>query len=239
MDLYSILWSIAFGICPQRPSHSLFFAGQQMPIEARMGGIFAGFVIGTAYIAAIGRGRAWRMPDRATTLILLAMVAWMGFDGLNAFLYDLQLPHIYAPALSVRLATGLLAGLATAGFVVPAFNSSVWQTGLDTPPLSTGWHLLGSVAILALYWAAGLSGWPALFLLVSIPAVLGVPLLLLALAVMIVASVTRKTNCAMNVRQLLPLLFAGLVLLVIGLAVSSAIRYALFGPGPIAMPGMP
>jgi uncharacterized membrane protein len=40
MTLVSVLWAIAFDICPQRPSHSLFLGGQQMPIEARMAGIF-------------------------------------------------------------------------------------------------------------------------------------------------------------------------------------------------------
>src|SRR5690242_8144755 len=33
------------GVCPQRPAHSYFFDGQQMPLEARMVGIFAGFLL--------------------------------------------------------------------------------------------------------------------------------------------------------------------------------------------------
>ena len=60
----SILWAIAFGICPQRPGHSLFLGGQQMPIEARMAGMFGGFVLAAAYGWAAGRGRALRLPGR-------------------------------------------------------------------------------------------------------------------------------------------------------------------------------
>ena len=51
MNLMSVLWAIAFGICPQRPSQSLFLGGQQMPIEARMAGMFGGFLIGAAYFS--------------------------------------------------------------------------------------------------------------------------------------------------------------------------------------------
>ncbi|MGH2521593.1 MAG: DUF2085 domain-containing protein, partial [Anaerolineales bacterium] len=123
----TFLWAIAFGICPQRPSHSLFFGGQPMPIEARMGGMFGGFLIGAAYFIAIGRGRAWRFPGRVVTTTLAGFIALMGVDGLNAFLFDLHLPHLYAPWLPLRLATGLLAGLAFAGFMVPAFNATVWH----------------------------------------------------------------------------------------------------------------
>ena len=30
-SMYDKLWAIAYGICPQRPGHSLFFGGVQMP----------------------------------------------------------------------------------------------------------------------------------------------------------------------------------------------------------------
>ena len=81
MTLLSVLWAIAFGICPQRPGHSLFLGGRQMPIEARMAGIFGGCVIGAAYFWALGRGRAMRLPGRAMTIMLMGFVALMGVDA--------------------------------------------------------------------------------------------------------------------------------------------------------------
>lgn len=57
-SLYDKLWGIAYGICPQRPGHSLFFGGVQMPIEAREGGMYAGFLLGLVYLAVIGRSKA-------------------------------------------------------------------------------------------------------------------------------------------------------------------------------------
>jgi uncharacterized membrane protein len=85
MTFMNLLWAIAFGICPQRPSHSLFFAGQQMPIEARMAGIFGGFVLTTLIIIGQGRGRAWNTPGRVATLVLLGFIALLGLDGSTPF----------------------------------------------------------------------------------------------------------------------------------------------------------
>ena len=51
--------------------------------------LIARFVIIIACIAdAIGRGRAWRMPDSGMTIVLVVFVALMGMDGANALLYD-------------------------------------------------------------------------------------------------------------------------------------------------------
>lgn len=52
-------------------------------------------------------------------LTLLMGLSVMVFDGLNALLFDLGLPHAYAPDLRVRLATGVLAGIAMAFALVP------------------------------------------------------------------------------------------------------------------------
>src|SRR5258708_6588162 len=117
MTLIALLCAIAFSICPHRPSHSLFLGGEQMPIEARMAGMFAGFLVGAAYISARGRGRAMRLPGRGMTLLLLGFGALLGADGLNALFFDLGLPHLYTPYNPIRLATGLLTGIAMAAFL--------------------------------------------------------------------------------------------------------------------------
>jgi uncharacterized membrane protein len=233
MPLLTLLWAIAFGICPQRPSHSLFFGGTQMPIEARMGGIFAGFVLTAMTLGAMGRWRAWQTPSRGWTLVLVGLVLLMGLDGGNAFLFDLGQPHLYTPALPLRLATGLLAGLATAAFVVPAFNSTIWDTGPWITPLAHPAHFLAVLAPVGLYLAGGLSGWPALLYPLSIVAVLGVPILLGALGTVLFASFTGRANRATNWRTALPVMLGGLLLAGLLLGVFSVIRLALFGPGPM------
>jgi len=236
MSLMSLLWAIAFGICPQRSSHSLFLGGQQMPIEARMAGMFGGFVIGAAYFAAMGRGRAWRTPSTRMAIILVGFVALMGIDGVNAFLYDVRLPHLYAPNLYLRLGTGLLTGLTFAGFVVPAFNSTVWETGLEVSPLTNARDLFVALGLEAVYFVAAISGAGVLLYPVSLIAVLGVPLLIGMLCTIIVTSVLGRSNRAARRFDLLPMVLGGLALAVVALGAMSAVRLALFGPGPLDLP---
>jgi uncharacterized membrane protein len=236
MTLLSILWAIAYGICPQRPSHSLFLGGQQMPIEARMAGMFGGFVIGSAYFWALRRGRAMRLPDGAMMATLIGFVALMGVDGTNAFLFDLRLPHLYAPNLLLRLGTGLLTGFAFASTVVPAFNGTVWAAGPDISPIGNVWHLLGGLLLEVLYFGAAISGAGLFLYPVSLLAVLGIPILLAMLGAVVVAILTRRENRAARAIDLIPLVLSGLAMGAIVLAIMSGARYLLFGLGPLELP---
>jgi len=238
MTLLSVLWAIAFGICPQRPGHSLFLGGQQMPIEARMAGIFGGFVIGAAYFWALGRGRAMRLPGRAMTITLIGFIALMGADGINALLFDLRLPHLYIPNLLLRLGTGLLTGLAFAGFVVPAFNSTVWASSPDISPLSHVRHLFGGLLLEALYFIVAISGAGIFLYPVSLIAVLGVPLVLGMIGSIVIATlrVSRQEKRATRAADLIPLMLGGLMVAAIMLGIMSGLRYILFGPGPLELP---
>jgi hypothetical protein len=210
-----------------------------MPIEARMGGVFAGFVIGAAVITLSGHARAWRLPDRKVSAVLLAFVASMGLDGVNASLYDLRLPHLYTPLLPLRLASGLLAGLAAAAYAVPAFNETVWAQGEETTALSGIRPLLAGLGLAAAYFGLGLWGARALLYPLSLVAVLGVPLLLGTLATVIVTAATRRSGQAVHWTDVIPLVLGGLALAALFLTLSSLARYTLFGPGPLELPGAP
>lgn len=236
MTVMSILWAIAFGICPQRPSHSLFLGGQQMPIEARMAGMFGGFIIGVGYFVALGRGRAWRTPGMWMSILLVGFLAVMGLDGLNALLFDLRLPHLYPPNLPLRLGTGLLTGLAGAAFLLPAFNSTVWQTGLERSPLASVRDLVIALTLEALYFAAAFSGQSALLYPVSLIAVLGVPLVIGMTGSIVWVSVSGKTNQAGRLTQVIAPAVGGLMLAALLLGLMSAVRFALFGLGSMEMP---
>src|SRR5512136_1045914 len=135
------LFAIAYGICPQRPAHSLFFGGQQMSIEARMFGMFGGAAAAALYLAARGRGKATDFPQPGILAMLIGFVAWMGLDGMNALLFDLRLPHLYTPSLTLRLGTGLLTGLSIGVVIVPAFNQTIWSpTVARKVPVLAGWR---------------------------------------------------------------------------------------------------
>ncbi|MGH2524436.1 MAG: DUF2085 domain-containing protein, partial [Anaerolineales bacterium] len=236
MTLMSLLWAIAFGICPQRPSHTLFLGGQPMPIEARMAGMFGGFLLGAAYFWAVGRGRALRLPGRAMTVTLIGFIVLLGADGSNALFFDLRLPHLYTPYNPLRLATGLLTGLAFAGFVIPAFNSTIWRTGLDASPLTSIRDLVCGLVLEAVYFVTALSGAKVLLIPVSLIAVLGVPVLMGMIGTVILALVTKRANQATHVTDVLPLALGGLMMAAGMLAMTGGLRYALFGAGPLELP---
>jgi uncharacterized membrane protein len=161
------LMAVMSGICPQRPSHSYTLGGVQLPLEARMMGIFGGFTIGLVELTTHGRRRMHRYPRLAVSLALLLGLGLMAFDGSNAFFFDLHWPHAYAPDLRLRLLTGVLAGLAMAFFLAPGLGQAAPLEAASTGALGwrdVGWAALGS-ALFALLVA---SGWGILLVPLSL-----------------------------------------------------------------------
>jgi uncharacterized membrane protein len=145
-----LLYYLLSGICAQRPDHTIAVGGHLLPLEARMGGIFAGFCIGLLYAVLLGRARSWLLPGGVVALLLLAGVAVMGLDGLNAYLFDIHRPHLYTPSLAVRLATGLLAGFGLAAFAIPVMAAAIWKEGDEAAPVEGVADLAVGYAVLAL-----------------------------------------------------------------------------------------
>ena len=124
------------GVCGLRPSHSYFAAGVQLPMEARMVGIFAGFSLTLIPLLLLRRTNARRLGSRVSVAVLTLFFASMVFDGVNSTLYEFGYPHLYTPNNPLRLLTGLLSGVAVAPFLtwfvgsvaVPAGNRSAITT---------------------------------------------------------------------------------------------------------------
>jgi hypothetical protein len=85
-----------------------------------MGGIFLGVLCALALLAFFGRLRAARSPQGWLGFACWTLVTLTALDGLNAFLFDDQLPHLYAPSTLARLLTDLGAGLASASSPRPS-----------------------------------------------------------------------------------------------------------------------
>jgi hypothetical protein len=157
----------------------------------------------------------------------------MGLDGLNAVAYDLYLPTPYDPRLGLRLGTGLLTGLAMAGFLLPVFNETM---GLQSKPIASiaGWRDLGLAILLIIFFSmVGLSGWEPLLYPVSIMAAAGQIILMVGLVTMLAALVLRRDGRVSGFTELSQLILIGLVVVTIVLGTTSAVRYGLFGPGPM------
>jgi len=172
------LAALMYGVCPQRPSHSYTLGGVQLPLEARLTGIFGGIIVGVGELATIGRSRLLHWPRPPVILATLFGFGVMALDGFNAVFYDLGWPHAYAPDLRLRLATGILAGVALAFALVPALVQATPPTSADGAVpgwRDLGWTLLGGGGFAALVT----SGWGPLLSPVALLSSGGVVLTLL------------------------------------------------------------
>lgn len=205
------------GLCAQRPSHSLYLGGEALPFDARMTGIYGGFLVTAGYLMARGRLRAFRLPPIRVMALLALFVAALALDGTNSLLIDLGLPHPYAPDNRLRVATGLLTGIALATILCFVVATTLWREGeWDRAPIG-GMRELAAVTALQMPLAvAVVSGAGVLFgplamaLVVSAVAVVG------ALALVVVVLVARRDRSFGSVGQLqVPLTGALLLALVV------------------------
>jgi len=223
------LRALCFGISPQRPSHSFFLAGAQLPLEARMTGIFGGFLLTWGVLVALGRGRAAQLPPAPLLVALAGFIGLMGLDGANAFLYDLGLPHLYAPDNRLRLATGLLAGVAIAAIVWPIFNFTFWKNGEDQPSLARPGELLGALAVCIPLFAVVVLGFDLALYPVALLSVAGMAGLVTLLNLIVVLVVTRREGRATSLWDVLPSVPMALILAAAELGALSLLRFMVFG----------
>jgi len=117
------------GLCAQRSSHSLQIGGTTLPMDARMTGIYLGAAAAIVWLLAARRLRATGTPSVPVLVLLASFVVALAVDGLNALFVDLRMPTLYEPSNFVRIATGVLAGIALGVALGYLFASSVWANG--------------------------------------------------------------------------------------------------------------
>ena len=126
-DVDSKLRLALSGLCAQRPGHSFFVDGAPLPLEARMLGIFAGFAGSVAVSWLAGGWRRSGLPRGFSAVAVALMIGALAVDGLNALVYDQGMPHLYVPSNELRLATGLLCGIALAVLIAPVVSWAFWR----------------------------------------------------------------------------------------------------------------
>jgi uncharacterized membrane protein len=153
------------GLCAQQPTHSFWFGDSRLPFDARMTGIYGGFLIVGIYLLA--RGRLYRSgaPPASLLIILAGFVAIMGVDGVNSTLNDFGLPYVYEPSNHLRFVTGAMTGTALAVFIWMLAGGVLWSPAVSSPrPVMSGWKELVPIAVLiAMFWALLQINAPILF----------------------------------------------------------------------------
>ncbi|MBI3742376.1 MAG: DUF2085 domain-containing protein [Chloroflexi bacterium] len=208
----------------------------KLPIEARDGGIYQGFLLTWLYLGAIKRARAKSLPRAWILIALMLFVVAMAADGVNALLYDLQfynglenIPHLYVPTLQLRLVTGLTTGIAFAGILLPIANYFLWRADDARPLFENAKHFLGALAVGGIFGLLVNSEMGLFYYPIAIFSAASVVSLLSIINAVFLLSVFGKTAYATTWRAALNPLAAGACATVIELAALSLMRYTLLG----------
>lgn len=210
----------------------------KLPLEARDLGMYVGFIAVWVYLSSIGRGRARGMPPWQITATLVIFIGVMGFDGINAFAYDLHqkipaLPYLYEPRLQLRLATGLLTGIAFAGILTPVVNYALWRQD-DHRPIIANWkHLAGALGVVAIVYIINESHLGLFLYPLAIITSASVPILVGLINMVFLLSIFRREGNALTWRDALNPFAAGVAFALIELGILSLLRYAILGTAPI------
>ncbi|MFN8481753.1 MAG: DUF2085 domain-containing protein [Anaerolineae bacterium] len=221
--------ALGFGLDPQRPHHSFIFDGEPMPVEARKVGIYGGFALAVAWLAWRAP-RAERLARPAGYIVAVMGIVVMGFDGFNAFFYDLGLPHFYAPRLDLRLGTGLLAGLGMAALLWPIWGASAWAL----PRSAVHWRdFVGPVVLSALVFAALVTGQAWLAPLIALVATLGLVAIVGMLNAIPLLVIGKREATAVTGWDVVDVVALAAWLAVLELLILAGMRYALIGTTPL------
>jgi uncharacterized membrane protein len=119
--------ALMHGICAQTPSHTLLMGDGRLPFDARMTGIYLGFIVAFGSLLLFGRHRYAGFLSPGSLVAVLAIAGTMALDGFNSLFTDLQLPTLYQPDNRLRLFTGMGAGVGLAVMLTMLLGMSLWR----------------------------------------------------------------------------------------------------------------
>ncbi len=151
------------GICAQRPSHTLQFGDGLLPFDARMTGIYAGFLSTFVLLIMQGRHRNAGLPTLSAGAMLLLLLATMAVDGFNSLFTDVGFATPYRPRNEMRLLTGAAAGVGLATMLCMLLGQTIWRRPRMGQRIVSRWWeplslLCGCLPVVAVL----LSGWSPL-----------------------------------------------------------------------------
>ena len=199
------------GICAQFASHSFYPGGQRLPLCARNTGIYLGFVVTLTTLYGKGRVRAQHLPRWPLLVVLVGGVSALAIDGINSFLLDMGLQHLYQPNNLLRLATGLVTGLAMALLLLPMLNRLLWRGYTEMRSVTSWQELLHYVPLLVACFFVVASQNALILYPIALLSTGGVLIAVGSLNLIVLVGVSRRDETFERFRELLP--FLGIALL--------------------------
>jgi hypothetical protein len=160
---------------------------------------------------------------------VLGLACWLlivltGLDGVNAFLFDGNLPHLYSPTTALRLLSGLGAGLGVGLMAIPVVSSLVWSRTSDEASIEDPIELLAGLALVGLVGGLILAGVAVLFWPIALAMLVGVLVAFDVANLYLLVLATRRPHLAETLADLRGGLIGSLGLALLELAGLSALR---------------
>ncbi len=222
-------WS-GYALCHRITARSFTINGRQFPLCARCTGMYLGAALTILALFLAGRSRWVLLPRRTLFLVLLALIALMGIDGINSYSHFFpNAPHLYEPQNWLRLVTGMGTGITLGVIVFAAVAQALWRNPRFSP-LIRNWRELAGLLLLALV-AAGLvfSNKPALLYVLALASTGGLLFVVTALNTAVVLVLLRRDGKAETWSQAVLPLLAGFILAILELSTISALRLTMTG----------
>jgi uncharacterized membrane protein len=222
--------AVGYAICHRISVRSFFIGEIQMPLCARCTGIYLGVVVGVAILIGAGRWRSGNLPPTRVIAAVVLFIGVMGVDGVNSYLTLIPgLPYVYQPQNWLRLATGILAGVAVSGLIFPVFNSTLWKDWQATPGVRSLRELFGILLVAMALAGMILSNIPILLFPLALISSGGVLLLMTLTNSVIFMLATRTENRARSWREAVIPLAAGLTIALTLIFLIDVLRYTFTG----------
>lgn len=226
-----LLWSMG-GVCNLRPSHSYFAGDIQLPLEARMIGIYGGFMVTVPLLLGLGRWGTRRLGNPVTIGVLVVMFGSMAFDGVNSTLMEMKLPHLYTTTNPIRLVTGLLSGIALAPFMVWLASIVLFPQAPrgNRPVVRSPWELALPIAVNTVFGVLIMREIPWLYYPLALLGVGGIVTSLAGAVLLAIVTLSNLDRRISHVRQLVAPASLALILTFVTLASIAALRWSTVGP---------
>jgi uncharacterized membrane protein len=216
---------IGFAVCHRIAERSFILDVRQLPLCARCTGTFLGAMLGLAVILVVGRRRASHLPPVPVLGLLLVFIGLWAFDGLNSYLGLFPgAPQLYQPQNWLRLATGLLEGLALMVLVLPILNFTLWRDPKREPVIRSLTEILAILPLVGLLILVIQAQIDVLLYPLAIASSLGVVILLTMINTILVVVVLRREGSAQSWRQLVVPITAGLALAILQISALGLLR---------------
>jgi uncharacterized membrane protein len=222
--------AIGYAVCHRIDLRSFHLGARALPLCARCTGIYLGAVLALVGYQAAGRGRAGAFPGRAVLGAFLVFGGLFAVDGVNSYLtFFPGMPHLYEPSNVLRLATGLLAGVAVGTLVHAGFQQNVWRDWRAEPAVRGLRELALLLAGAVLIGALVLSDNPLVLYPLALISAVGVLLVLSSVYTVLVLIVRGRENRAVSWRDVARPGFLGLALAVAQIGALDFVRFVLTG----------